>query len=693
MRGEEIASIGRGDVNTYRWSIAAGGGGDGTTLQGDRFSVSVSRPLWESSNAAVLGCATLATDTATLSVAHQQDGIGHGGFIQAQKRHITLGTANSAMLSRACTVGLSAGIRLAARGHLHIVAADDVYACIEQYHEYESGPQGTGGAGFPIVGLGARLSRLTGKAVLIRSWIPKAEAATLLQNYKTRAPWLQRRFEALGWRETPLIPPSLQREDPRFLSVGDEMVITTTRTWTGGLAAALAGALLGGYHARQNVTYLAIRRTGEHVLEAAVTTRTNQVCTVGFDIPIVANAFRTIITADAACEVFSFDLRERAAQTAFEQLRAGIMPNGTATLLGRITDLRDVETLWRAETLPEGVDRLLLEWVRMPAQTSVGGGVASPWYLPFCNAAALEGERRTTPEGSLRITPAGIIHTERREAQRSADVVFQGASSCAPYVAFTQQLAWSPTGADILLDARMGACYHFQRFCGRTRFAAIERINKNIMSHWELPHFIDPDRRCAYTIAVERSLRAEDFKQLATPSTTQDPARLRLQQNMRQATGSDGQLEALFEFLCSSHDAGLGAVHRTLGGDDRLWSITPHYPDMATLLRRGLELRTRLGDDRLSQDSSAAHLKYRISEVAQTAKNLAAQHRDVRLDPLLALFQPTTQHDQEVTLQSAYRALVDSVRIDHLPIGTQQRLRQGIGRRAEARRVEVLGGC
>ena len=492
--GEELGSLGGGDVSTYRWhyeaSIASRGGGDGTTLQGDRFSLSVNQPLFHRGDATFLAGATAARDSLSFNLSDLLPGKGSSGAVfTLRPNYVSLGGAGALHFANGDTLGGSLAASVRCDSGLRLLERRGDLAQLEQKVQHTVGPQLTAGVGVGAVGMGARFTAVSRREVTYRSWRSLADASTLLlEDSKCESwrdgikNWLRHKVQGAGLQSTPMQLPDLTRLDAAGLRVGDEIVMTVTPKTgfiTGGLALALGGVLVGGYYAFHREVLLAVRRDENNSIDVAVTRRLTHSCTLGVDVPIVADAHHTRVTVNAVADLFRFDLAEAAAAFAYLRLwQQQALPEGSANHPERLDNLADIAAALRLEHFEPGISRLGFELLTIPGKTVRAAGASSPWYLPPLRQPGWNLETHNGVEEYLEFTRRSSLLTRRLEFERRSERPSHREHRAAAYAIQSNYLPAVPALQNVEEALVLGARFGYERFSSKERLHLVDVLNK-----------------------------------------------------------------------------------------------------------------------------------------------------------------------------------------------------------------------
>ena len=692
--GDEVAHMGSTNVTTYRWSIASGGGGDGTALQGDRYSFSVVETRFDGGDRPWYACATLCLDQAAFGLSTDPEhGVHAGGVLQLQQRYTTVGGVTAITLADGYVLGGGLGLRLQAEGSLRLLDTRGAKVLLQQQLSCVRGPQLTGGVGIPWVGLGGRFLHTQNRQSTLRSWVPRDRAQALLR--RESGGLLQRgrhSLTALGLRAPALALPALTwHDDDMGLPVGDELQLTHTGSTTGGLALALAGVLLGGYGAWQNETVLAVRRRDAHNVDVAYTWRRSRATTAGLEVPILAGVHNVHLGAEAVCEGFTCDLRSPPAQRAYANMLRGKLPALQAPWQKAPADVRAVACYLRHEELPSGVARLLLESLRVPDKAARGGGIAVPWYVPHFHIPGLKVEYRQGTELHWQATAREVVYSENWQTEWHHQAPRLGLRSGVTFVAPQDSLVRPEGLSQLQRHLTVGMRLTYDRFGGqRTRGGLVDTLNRDVLGRANLPYFIDPDRACGYAVRVQRVFDDADLAFLSrtpAPPAAQQAMGAKACAQLRRALPAAHSLAqrrlALRDFVQGAPGRALGALHRWLDANDQRLHWHVEYTAAAELLQQSRALQL-VHEGPLQANAAAA---CRVRKLAPLRQQLAAELHDVRLDPILMQLAawPQVQEGMEKELQAHLQAVDARLTVEHLAQAERVALRARLGRKLAAK--------
>lgn len=491
-----------------------------------------------------------------------RDGHTDIGYAAATTRMVLVGGSTN-LLEGKHSVSIGGALVVAADRNVRIIKTDlaDSRARVEFQRLRTGAAQISLGASTGAIGVGARLVWSRRKEVVLRRWMPLADArkATEPKN------WGVRTWNAWFGRDVIRVP---DLKDPcglnarniaknRVLRINDEIAMEITGTFTGGVSVSSHGVYVG-LHASMEASYeLAVHRLEKNLIRVSLAPKNKaRVILLAADVPLLAEVHGRRLTAKATRHVFDFDVSKGTALRAYRNLLEGTVPGVIMEV--KVRHLGDAKLALKnlqQEELAFGVTRVRFEQGVIHKSHSVGASVSLPQMIPGLALDALGIEKRSITQDHLVVDKTSGVATTEKRVEIERQMVHLGTNRAAAYAKIVRT-ATSDHPDPASFSVTFGVQYDVTKgqaiYCNQ----ALDKVEKKIMVEkklWRLPKKT-PSTKAPWTLTVERSLSLKELHLLTGSGKKSDEMRA---QEILDQIGQRG-LEAV------------GSLHRLLGDDNQL---------------------------------------------------------------------------------------------------------------------------
>ncbi|RME75858.1 MAG: hypothetical protein D6776_02340 [Planctomycetota bacterium] len=371
------------------------------------------------------------------------------------------------------------------------------------------------------VGAGVRLSGSRGDEVIYRTHLAPEQADAVLYGERGAARFVADKLRALGVKSEPLEPPPI--DDPDVLQVGDELIVRTSGSVTGGLGVGALGAGVGAHVTVRGDLELAARRIDAHHVQLSIEPVSVRGVDAEIGLPGLLEADAEALEALGLRQSFVFDLRQPAAREAYARMIEGRLPGafvgarrGEPDAAAAGAGASELAGAVRDEVLPPGVERVAVQrteaWRRR-----VGGGLRWGPIDRLWGFAALGADRLRTGSDTVVTDGRRTLEVLDRGIESRRQVLLSGEESLGVRGAVRTRTAIADDGsATRRLDAlALEAVFADSRVRGRElNDEVIEQINRRFGTAIE-PFSLPVQGREEREVRLARTLGAGDLARIA----------------------------------------------------------------------------------------------------------------------------------------------------------------------------------